>query len=413
MSPVRILFKKEITDSLRDRRTLLMMLLFPVLLYPGSLALIGAVTSSGNARLARTQLFIAVTSDDAARLLAPPPERTELLRMERGPAQAALQERKVAAVLDVEAGALARLESREQVRATILFTRKYDRSIQAKDRLKKVLKAAGVRALERRLEQSSLPATFAEPLETEELDVDFKQNLGPLIASKLLPMILVMMLFMGALYPALDVTAGEKERGTLETLLVAPVRPLDVMAAKYLTVATIASTTTIMNLVAMGVTFHLGVDLSGKELLPVRLTLSAGQVATMLACLVPAAFMVSGVSLAVASLARSYKEGQSLLTPLVFLALVPAIVSMAPGVELDAATALLPLLNVALLIKATMLGTATALPVAITVASVLACSAVALALAANAFQSEALRFGGAESWRDLFRFRQDRPRGSK
>ncbi|HEY3452654.1 MAG TPA: ABC transporter permease [Myxococcales bacterium] len=407
MSAVGILFKKEITDSLRDRRTLLMMLFLPVVLYPGSLALIGAVTASGQARLARSQLSIAVTSEDAAQLLTPTPAKTTLVRLDRGAAETALRERKVAAALDVAPGSLGKLEAKDQLLATLLFTRKYDRSIQAKERLKKALEAAGVRALEKRLEQASLPAKFAQPVDVQEEDVDFKKNLGPLIASKLLPMILVMMLFMGALYPALDVTAGEKERGTLETLLVAPVRPMDVMAAKYLTVATIASITTVMNLVAMGITFHLGLDLTGGES-PVRLTLSAGQIATLLACLIPAAFMVSGVSLAVASLARSYKEGQSLMTPLVSVALVPAILAMTPGVEFDSATAMLPLLNVALLVKATMLGTATAAPIAITIGSVLACSAAAVALAANAFQSEALRFGGAESWRDLFRFKGGR-----
>ncbi len=405
MSAVGILLRKELTDSLRDRRTLLMMLLLPVLLYPGSLALIGVVTSSGQARLARSQLSVAVTSEDAAALLTPPPPRTTLLRLDRAAAESAMRERRIAAAVDVAPGALARLDARDQVVATVLFTRKFDRSIQARDRLQRALEAAGVRALEKRLEQASLPARFAEPLEVVEEDVDFHRNLGPLIASKLLPMILVIMLFMGALYPALDVTAGEKERGTLETLLVAPVRPMDVMAAKYLTVALIASITTVMNLVAMGVTFHLGLDLAGDGAAPVRMTLSAAQVVTLLACLIPAAFLVSGLSLAVASLARSYKEGQSLMTPLLTAALVPAILSMTPGVEFDSATALLPLLNVALLVKATLLGTATALPIAITIGSVLACSAVAVALAANAFQSEALRFGGAESWRDLFRFR--------
>lgn len=403
MSAVTTLLKKELTDALRDRRTLLMMLFIPVVLYPGSLALIGAVTSSGQARLARSQLTIAVTSEDAARLLDPAPAKTTLVRMDRAAAESAMRERKVAAALDVAPGSLAKLEAKDQVLATILFTRKFDRSIQAKDRLKKALEAVGVNALERRLEQASLPAKWAEPIDVAEEDVDFARNLGPLIASKMLPMILVMMLFMGALYPALDVTAGEKERGTLETLLVAPVRPLDVMAAKYLTVAAIATITTVVNLVTMGITFHLGLDLTGGQT-PIRLTLSAAQIGTLLACLVPAAFMVSGVSLAVASLARSYKEGQSLMTPLVSFAIIPAILSMTPGVEFDVATALLPLLNVALLVKATMLGTATLLPVAVTIGSVLFCSVVAVALAANAFESEALRFGGAESWRDLFRF---------
>jgi ABC-type Na+ efflux pump permease subunit len=209
---------------------------------------------------------------------------------------------------------------------------------------------------------------------------------------------------MGAIYPALDTTAGEKERGTLETLLVAPVRPLEVMLAKYLTVALVSTLASLMNLAAMGVTFMVGLQLGGPT--PIRLELGAGQLATLLACLVPCAFMVSGLCLVVASLARNFKEGQALLTPVMLVATLPGILALMPGIELNAGTALLPLLNVALLVKATILGTASGLHVALTVLSVGACAAVTLALAANAFQSEALRFGGTESWRDLFRVRR-------
>jgi sodium transport system permease protein len=116
--------------------------------------------------------------------------------------------------------------------------------------------------------------------------------------------------------------------------------------------------------------------------------------------------MVSGVALAVASMARSFKEGQSLMTPLTLIGTVPGILTMMPGIELTPGTAAVPLLNVALLVKATILGTASPLHAAITVASVIVCSVGAMAVAANAFQSEALRFGGTESWRELFRFRR-------
>lgn len=404
MSAIGPLLRKEITDSLRDRRTLLLMLLLPIVLYPGTLALTGAVTASGQRKLARAQLSVALTSEDAAGLLGPAPERTAFVRLDRPAAEAALHARQIAAIVDVPAGAVAAAAERGQTVATILYTRRYDHSIQGRDRMKTLLKDAGVRVLSQRLERAGLPPTFPEPVKTAEQDVDFEKNVGPLIASKVLPMILVMMLFMGALYPSLDLTAGEKERGTLETLLVAPVRPFDVMAAKYLTVALIATGTTLVNLAAMGLTFHVGLNLAGD--LAVRMTLGAGQVLTLLACLVPAAFMVSGLALAVASVARNYKEGQTLMTPLITLGLVPAIIALMPGIELDAATAILPLLNVALLVKSTLLGTAQAAHVAITIASVVACSAASVAVAANAFQSEALRFGGAESWRDLFRFRR-------
>ncbi|MBI5548668.1 MAG: ABC transporter permease [Deltaproteobacteria bacterium] len=402
MSPVAILLKKELTDSLRDRRTLITMILVPLLLYPGMLALIGAVTAAGKARLAREELTVALTTGDAARLVTgAPPAFTRYQQMERPAAELALREQQVAAVVHVPEGSLAALEGGGQLRAEVLYTKRFDRSVEALDRMRQVLSAAGVRALVERLEEAHLPASFAEPVKSAEIDVDFDQNLGPLLASRMLPLILLAMLFMGALYPALDVTAGEKERGTLETLLVAPVHPREVMLAKYLTVALIATVTTLMNLLAMGVTFHVGLQLAEGP--PVRLSLSALQIAVLLVTLIPVAFLSSGVALAVASLARSFKEGQSLMTPVMLVGTVPGILALAPGIELNALTAAVPLLNVALLVKATLLGSAAPLHVAIAVGVVSLCSVASLALASNAFQSEALRFGGAESWRDLFR----------
>jgi sodium transport system permease protein len=82
--------------------------------------------------------------------------------------------------------------------------------------------------------------------------------------------------------------------------------------------------------------------------------------------------------------------------------MVPAMASSMPGLELTLATAAVPLLNVALLIKAVVLGTATWGQVFVVLASIFACIVVTLIAAARAFTSEALRFGGAESWRDVF-----------
>jgi sodium transport system permease protein len=134
-------------------------------------------------------------------------------------------------------------------------------------------------------------------------------------------------------------------------------------------------------------------------------SLSARQVTFILASLLPAALLISALSLAVASLARSYKEGQSILTPLLIVGIVPGVAAQMPGIELSDGTALVPLLNVALVVKAVVLGNVSAVHLALTAASITVFGLVALWLAANAFQSEAIRFGGLAGWRDLFRNR--------
>lgn len=395
MSPLPVLFKKELLDVVRDRRTVLLTLVLPVLLYPGILTLMGAIISAGKDRLKNEPLVVAVTSGDAQAFLdgQPTPGRTSWLRVERPAAEQLLREQKVAAIVDAPEGSTRAVAEDRQATVTVLYTKRFDRSMEALERLRPVLEAVNARALTLRLEARQLDPSFATPVKLEASDLDFQQDLGPLIASRLLPVVLLMMLFIGALYPAVDLTAGEKERGTLETLLVAPVRPVQVMAAKYLTVALVSIASTLANLAAMAGTFGAGLSLAGEASTSMRFTW--GQVGVMLACLLPAALLVSGVALAVASMARTFKEGQALMTPVLLVGLAPALVAQMPGIELNTATALIPLLNVALLVKAAVLGTATLADVLLTQASVLLCAGAALKWAASAFDSEVFRFGGA------------------
>lgn len=393
MSAVWVLLRKELTEALRDRRTLALMLLIPVLLYPGMLVLIGGVMAAGKERLAKEPLEVAVLGDETLAFLGAAPAFTSWKVSALEPALAGLREKTVGAVVELTPGARARIAEGGQVVATVRYTKRHDRSIEAMERVRKVLEKLAGGALEVRLTEAKLPKEFGEPVRVAFEDVDFQQDLGPLVASRLLPVILVLMLFMGALYPAIEMTAGEKERGTWETVLVAPVRPVEVMASKYLAVATLSSLTALANLLAMSLTFGLGVKLEGGA--AARMQLEPGQVLVLLAALVPAAAMVSGVALTVASVAKDHKEAQALMTPFTLIGSLPGMLALMPGVELTPLTAMVPLLNVALLVKAEVLGAATPVPVAITCASTVVFCGLALWLVAKAARSEVVRFGGA------------------
>ena len=397
----RILLGKELLDVTRDRRTLILTVLLPVLLYPGMLLVMGAIIAAGNQRLKNEPLTVAVVGQPTLELLArkPVPAKTTFVLKDRPEAERLLLDQKIAAVVDAPPNAAAELEGGRQAVVTILYTKRFDRSVEALDRVKPVLEGINGDLLKVRLEARQLEAGFVQPVKADPVDLEFQKDLGPLIASRLLPIVLLMMLILGALYPAVDLTAGEKERGTLETLLVSAVRPVDVMAAKYLTVSLVAIVTALANLAAMAATFGFGLSFGGAATTSFQLTF--GQMLTMLACLVPAALLLSGVSLAVASTARTFKEGQSLMSPLMLACLAPALLSQMPGVELNNLTALVPLLNVALLIKASVLGNATGTQVLLTMGSVLVFALLALKVAASAFNSEVFRFGGTEGWKAL------------
>jgi sodium transport system permease protein len=201
-------------------------------------------------------------------------------------------------------------------------------------------------------------------------------------------------------YPAIDVTAGERERGTLEILAAAPVPRLDVLFAKYVAVFAVATLTALINLGTMTATLYLsGVSqmLFGAEGVS---PLVFGEVLALL--LLFAAFF-SAVLLALTSFARSFKEAQAYLVPLMLLALMPGVLSLVPGLQLEGVLAIAPLINVALLTRDLLEGSATALTAVVVVTATLLYALAALALAARVFGAEAVLYSQQGSWADLFR----------
>ena len=218
--------------------------------------------------------------------------------------------------------------------------------------------------------------------------------------ASLVPLVLITMTITGAVYPAIDLTAGERERGTLEALMAAPVHRLGLLLAKYIAVVTVAMLTAVMNLLAMTITVAssgLGPALFGER------GLSIGSMATVFALLVLFAAFFSAVLLSITSFARSFKEAQAYLIPLMLISLAPGFLSVMPDLELNALLSVTPLANIVLLARDVLEGDAPPLWAAVAVLSTLLYGAVALAIAARIFGSDAILYGSEGSWGDLFR----------
>jgi ABC-2 type transport system permease protein/sodium transport system permease protein len=218
----------------------------------------------------------------------------------------------------------------------------------------------------------------------------------------LVPLILILMTITGAVYPAIDLTAGERERGTLEILIAAPIPRMSLLMAKYTAVLTVALLTALMNIVPMLIT--LVVTGLAKELFVaagwLRLALLLLQVLGLL--MLFTAFF-SAILLAVTSFARSFKEAQAYLIPLMLLALTPGVLSLLPGVNLGGATTFVPLLNIVLLARDLLEGTATLSMSLLVIGITSLYTILAIALAARIFGTEALTADQPGKWR-IWRF---------
>src|SRR5262245_54887994 len=204
----------------------------------------------------------------------------------------------------------------------------------------------------------------------------------------------------GAVYPAIDLTAGERERGTLEMLIAAPVPRLGLLLAKYAAVLTVALLTALVNLAAMTITVHstgLAASLFGAGGLSLAVV---GKVLLLLALF--AAFF-SAILLALTSYARSFKEAQAYIIPLMLLCLVPGILCLMPSLQFSGWMAVTPLVNILMLSRDLLEG---AVEPGLAVAAVLSTAfyiAAAIALAARIFGTDAILYGSQATWSDIFR----------
>ncbi len=251
-------------------------------------------------------------------------------------------------------------------------------------------------ALNRQLER--LGVTAAMPAAVERRPINFAGAPSFSLAA-LIPLILVLMTVTGAVYPAIDLTAGERERGTLETLIAAPVPRLGLLLAKYVAVLTVAVLTALVNLTAMTITAQstgLAASLFGGSM-------TVGVVVKVLLLLVLFAAFFSAILLAVTSYARSFKEAQAYIIPLMLLCLVPGVLCLMPTLQFKGWMAVTPLVNIVMLGRDLLEGSVVSHLAIAAVFSTIFYIAAAIALAARIFGTDAILYGSQATWSDLVR----------
>jgi sodium transport system permease protein len=299
-------------------------------------------------------------------------------------------------------------------------------------RLREMLERWKTGIVDLRLAQDGKPEGYAEPIGLRVDDVATPSEVGSNVWSRIFPFLLVIMALTGAFYPAVDLCAGEKERGTMETLLISPASRSEIVMGKFLTVMLASVMTALLNLVSMGLT-GLGMAMKFGALTPSPARRASGAAAVtlaaptlqaavwMLVLLIPLAALFGAVCVALAALARSMKEGQYYMTPLYLISMPLIFLSLAPEIELNLFYSLVPITGVALLLRALILGSYDVafryfLPVLL---PMLVYAAVALRWAIDQFQREDVLFRESErfslaTWlRHLYRDREPTPTGTQ
>ena len=417
------LARKELKETLRDRRTIITLVVMPLLVYPllsiafqrFVLTTIPVPTETtfrlGFANNEDAELFVAYLSvgheiaqdtDDprsAQRMPAQPRLMLPQFKMfiSKDLADAV-------ATRDIDLGVRIRKRAKlnlatpssAAIDVELLYDPETALSREATDLVERRISLLNGKFLQLRLEQLGVRGRM-QPIEAERVRVDVEPSPISFPLATLVPFVLILTTITGAVYPAIDLTAGERERGTLEMLIAAPVPRMGLLIAKYVAVLTVAMLTAAVNCGAMAVTvFSVGL---GKQLFGER-GLTAELAIEFCGLLLLFAAFFSAVLLALSSFARSFKEAQAYLVPLMLASTAPGIFTMINGVRLTPLLAVTPLANIVLLARDMFEYNAAPLLAFLVLGSTLIYALIAILIAARLFGSDAVLYGSPGSWSD-------------
>lgn len=396
-SNIFTVYRKELTDSLRDRRTLISMVVVPIVIFPlisiGMFTFISKVV--GKALEEVPKVMIVSTGDS--------PCAVEDLKAIKGidfipgtPDYAQqISDKKIRAAVDIPAGFDAAVDHDTKMTLKIYNYEGDLKSGIASDKIEKNLKDLQTQTVQKRLQARNLPPALADPFDVKKENVAPPEKVSGAMIGGFLPYFVIILCLTGAMYPAIDLTAGEKERGTIETILTSPVPRTQIVLGKFLMVLTAALVTAMLAITSMGVSFHVAKTLmAGKTEANNLLNFTIGfkAIGAVFFMVLPLAVLFSAGLLAIALMAKSYKEAQSYIAPLMIVVVMPAVAGLMPGVEFNARMALIPILSTSLVCKEIVAGTYHWNYIAIIFASTCVYALAALFVAVSLFKREDVLF---------------------
>jgi len=394
---VRLLFAKELLGAVRDRRTLIMTVFFPLVFYPLILSVMGRFNEVERVRLETLipSVILVEQSDDAV-------FRRELnvasgfRWIERDSLDTGME------ALEDEQGSLLMVVRKESGGEGVGLdvTLYYDQSSQvayvAAEQVRGFLETYLERVVNEKLQALGMldeVQAATPPLSVQTVDVATGESIGRMILSRLLPYFMVLAILTGAMGLGAEITAGEKERSTIATLLVSQLSRTEIVLGKFLTVLTASLVSSVLSAIGL----LIGVRFFGGGLAPVGtsgavFSLDLPAFGWMLVVLVPLAVILAALVIIVGSYARSQKEASTLLLPIYMVIVLVGMVSMTGGVSFEGVRYLIPVANALYALQGIILGDAGFQSLVFTLAANVVAGGVLIAAAVQLFRREAVLF---------------------
>ena len=393
---VRLLFSKELLGAFRDRRTLFLTVLFPLIFYPMIISVMSRFTETERLRLESMVPRVIVVDDsqdevfqtgiDAVRTFLP------LYRANEAAGRAALDEELGHVLMLVD-----KSEGGEGLGLTVTLA--YDQSDQisvlAAGKVRDFLEVYLQGVVGEKLDQLGIDLdSLTPPLQIAVEDVATGESFGRMLLSRLLPYFMVLAILTGAMGLGAEITAGEKERSTIATLLVSQLSRTEIVVGKFLTVLTVSLISSLLSAIGllMGVYFFGGGLTPTGAAGPAVFSFDLPLFGWMLVVLIPLAVILSALVVIVGSYARSQKEASTYLMPIYMIIVLVGMMSMTGGVTFEGLRYLIPVANALYALQAIIVGDVSLMNLVYTLSANVVCGGLLIAAAVQLFKREAVLF---------------------
>lgn len=387
------IFKKELKDTLRDRRTLMMMLVIPVLIFPIIMNVFVSISASFQKEAATKKIKIGMVGEKNNFLF----QELNAVPATVGPKEIIVYKDTVSMLADlkndsIQLGTFVPADFNQYLDSMkpapiVFYHNATDMGMQ--ERAEVYMKIIEDKAKQARFKKLKIDEAKVQPIVTEYRNIASDKEMIGKLAGGMLPYIFIAFGFIGCMYPAIDLFTGEKERGTIETLLTTPVARWQILFGKMGVVVLSGLTAATAALFGLFMSIEVLDVVDNKEILEIiHSILSVKFILMLYSLLIPLTIFFAGVMIPIAVYAKSFKEAQSIITPLNIVMVLPAMVGFFPGIELNTVTACIPVVNIVLATKELIAGTLDFGLVALSFTVMLTLAVVAVIVSYKRFDKE-------------------------
>jgi sodium transport system permease protein len=406
---ISTIYKKEILEVLRDKKMLYLVILMPFFLYPVLFTLMGKVGASTRDKINTERVAVTINPEAEGSTLAKMLAADTTLNLTfatKTTAELDSMRGKALAILLPAESDVQRLTADSLAVQTIKIYGDDTEDVvgSRRRRIEGMLGAYGQQITNQRLTDRGLNPSFVSPIVIEQQDTASERATSGRLMGTIIPVMLLLFIFIGCIYIAIDTTAGEKERRTLQTIYTTPVSTNEIISGKFLAVASVGLVSAFANLGSLLLSMKIQASMmgAGDAPSPFSLTLAGPDLVWIIVLVILATIFLAAVSMAVVLLANSYKEAQGYVTPLMMGVLVPAMMASMPGMELNMTTAMIPMFNICLAMSDIFAGTYSISMIGLVAVFALLYGLAGLWLAGRTFGNESVVTGEKVDWKNIF-----------